>query len=41
LLSGDDDQPTSSRLGWNTWLHTDIERKEAVRVDVDPAPHLR
>lgn len=40
-LTRDGGRDTASRLGWNTWLHTERPRRQPASVDVAPAPHLR
>jgi type VI secretion system protein ImpH len=40
-LERDDHPETGSRLGWNTWLHTNRPRREAASVDIEPPAHLR
>jgi type VI secretion system protein ImpH len=40
-LDSEDHPETGSRLGWNTWLHTERPRQAPARVDIEPPAHLR
>lgn len=40
-LGNDPEQPTASRLGWNTWLAPARARTEAETAEFRPLPHLR
>lgn len=40
-LEPDQNSPTASRLGWNTWLLADSPRREPASAEFRPLPHLR